>query len=393
MHSATLDAALREPSFQVTALASQQMKEKLAARRQRLHFGSGEVDLRLQVEDVAADAQVTNRGDADSLPENSEEFTHDVLHALPPLNLNAMRQAVHDVVQKADDGTLCSALALSDLDRRAEEADDDSCKSTASQDEHEVWRCSDTPGSDPKECMFQSSPTADLMHRGHEANASRFPEEFQISTMPPDEFFIYTPRDSNLEVPSERGSADCRPSLTHISEVHVCGKHSSQISRGYKVKLHIYDVSREPFIHRLNKLLAHESAPIKLGGIFHAAIEVRKVEWSYGSQAKNPEVETGVRECEPKADPQHSYRQTKVLGRTTLSKDQIAAVVDDLKLAYAADDYDLLRKNCCHFADDLCSRLGVAGLPRWLFRLAELGAGLDELLQQAPEPVRELLPW
>ena len=27
---------------------------------------------------------------------------------------------------------------------------------------------------------------------------------------------------------------------------------------------------------------------------------------------------------------------------------------------YSAESYDLLRKNCCHFADDLCRRLGEA---------------------------------
>lgn len=35
--------------------------------------------------------------------------------------------------------------------------------------------------------------------------------------------------------------------------------------RGHRVKLHIYDVSRDPLVHHLNQLLAHQGAPVKLG--------------------------------------------------------------------------------------------------------------------------------
>eukprot|EP00931_Biecheleriopsis_adriatica_P010171 TRINITY_DN111269_c0_g1_i1.p1 TRINITY_DN111269_c0_g1~~TRINITY_DN111269_c0_g1_i1.p1 ORF type:complete len:391 (-),score=64.47 TRINITY_DN111269_c0_g1_i1:5-1123(-) len=372
MHSTSFASASNAvPQDQVTSLANQQIEEKLATRRQKLQSGSGEAE---------KDLEAKTRESSDSILLEVEIIALDLE--------DAKREVVHDIVKKAEDGTPSACLHL-----QAEAADADSFEAMSSQNEHNVCGSSGEQSMDLKACLLDTPSSADLLHRIQEPNLGMSPEELLILTMPSDEFFISTPRDGNPEVPDERGSDDCAPCMSHISGIHLRGRHSSQIRQGYKVKLHIYDVSREPVIHHLNNLLANEASPIKFGGVFHAAIEIRKVEWSYGSQSKSPEVATGVRDCEPKADPKHSYRQTMVMGETPLSKDQIAAIVDDLKQEYVAADYDLLRKNCCHFADDLCRRLGVTGLPRWLLRLAGFGAGFDELLQQAPQPVRELLPW
>merc|ERR1712226_984265 len=50
---------------------------------------------------------------------------------------------------------------------------------------------------------------------------------------------------------------------------------------------------------------------------------------------------------------------------------------------YPGDDYDLLRRNCCHFADDFCQRLGVGSIPGWIYRLARVGAGVATMLERA----------
>ena len=78
------------------------------------------------------------------------------------------------------------------------------------------------------------------------------------------------------------------------------------------MKLHIYDVSRDPLVRHLNQLLAHQGAPVKLGGIFHAAIEIKKLEWSFGSQAPDDfEIcASGVKTSLPTRNPQHTFRQT-----------------------------------------------------------------------------------
>merc|ERR1740121_67762 len=39
-------------------------------------------------------------------------------------------------------------------------------------------------------------------------------------------------------------------------------------------------------------------------------------------------------------------------------------------------DYDLLHRNCCHFCEELCLRLGFGPLPPWVTKLAAAGASL-----------------
>ena len=39
--------------------------------------------------------------------------------------------------------------------------------------------------------------------------------------------------------------------------------------RGRKVKLHVYDVSRDPNIQRVNFVLANKDAPVKLGKVVY----------------------------------------------------------------------------------------------------------------------------
>jgi len=159
-------------------------------------------------------------------------------------------------------------------------------------------------------------------------------------------------------------------------------------SKGLPVFLHIYDVSQEDSIHRLNKWLAHKNSPLKFGGIFHAGVEVNGLEWSFGLSMS--ETMPGVSCCEPREHPAHRYRQSVRLQNTQLSLEDIAELISQLLEDYPGDDYDLLRRNCCHFADDFARRLGAGKLPRWVQRLAKLGARMDSLLQAVSG--RPLLP-
>lgn len=70
-----------------------------------------------------------------------------------------------------------------------------------------------------------------------------------------------------------------------------------------------------------------------------------------------------------------------MLRATRLSEDAIAEVISQLIEEYPGDDYDLLRRNCCHFADDFCRRLGVGGIPGWVHRLARIGARFEQLFR------------
>eukprot|EP00930_Biecheleria_cincta_P037164 TRINITY_DN254_c0_g1_i2.p1 TRINITY_DN254_c0_g1~~TRINITY_DN254_c0_g1_i2.p1 ORF type:complete len:444 (+),score=80.43 TRINITY_DN254_c0_g1_i2:55-1332(+) len=145
----------------------------------------------------------------------------------------------------------------------------------------------------------------------------------QVSTLESlhEEHFFDTPVESHLQVlasndahgaPRATGNAGMKtcPIIRHVSQPasvkpqdsSMRSEDNGRANRGFKVKLHIYDVSRNPAISGLNNILANKHAPVKLGGIFHAAIEIRGNEWSFGSQSVHPEVDTGVKQCAPKKD-------------------------------------------------------------------------------------------
>lgn len=151
--------------------------------------------------------------------------------------------------------------------------------------------------------------------------------------------------------------------------------------RRMPVLLHIYDVTQEPAIQRLNKVLAHKRMPLKFGGIFHAGVEVSGTEWSYG--CTESEDEPGVLPNLPKMHPDHHYRQTVEMRRTNFSASEVGDLLEELSIQYTGPTYDLLRKNCCHFADDFCQRLGAGGIPAWVYRLARIASRIESLLQAA----------
>merc|ERR1712014_24929 len=71
------------------------------------------------------------------------------------------------------------------------------------------------------------------------------------------------------------------------------------------------------------------------------------------------------------------------MGNTHCSAVDIADIIAVMIEEYPGNDYDLLRRNCCHFADDFCQRLGVGRIPAWVYRLARIGARIDWVLRPA----------
>jgi len=177
--------------------------------------------------------------------------------------------------------------------------------------------------------------------------------------------------------------------LTWLREVAAWERHVRSVraeepvvdGHGLPVCLHIYDVTHEQSVQRLNRILAHESSPFKIGGIFHVGVQVAGLEWCYG--LRDSTTRYGIWCSAPKTHPCHHYRETVECGRTNLSAPAISHVTSQLLEDYPGHDYDLLRRNCCHFADDFCQRLGVAGVPCWVYRLATVGAQVDAMLKAA----------
>ena len=138
------------------------------------------------------------------------------------------------------------------------------------------------------------------------------------------------------------------------------------------------------------------------GGMYHTGVEVWGREYWYGYS----ETEGyGVSSCVPRANPDHRYYKTIECGISSICPSearsrrlrllltvlciyrtkllhfgsfdclchlvQLAQLVRQLELSWSGPDYDVLSRNCCHFTQELCTRLGVGPAPEWLNLLAE----------------------
>eukprot|EP00929_Paragymnodinium_shiwhaense_P053056 TRINITY_DN26566_c0_g2_i3.p2 TRINITY_DN26566_c0_g2~~TRINITY_DN26566_c0_g2_i3.p2 ORF type:complete len:226 (-),score=63.81 TRINITY_DN26566_c0_g2_i3:126-803(-) len=132
------------------------------------------------------------------------------------------------------------------------------------------------------------------------------------------------------------------------------------------------------------------SAPVKninklfrrLGtGAFHAAVEVYGSEWSYGGTDEG----SGVFRCMPTTCPGHSFRESVSMGEVDLNPDEVFRLVTRMSETWLGTDYDLLRHNCCHFADALCLELGLGHIPPWILNLAGAGASVANGVHKATD--------
>jgi len=152
------------------------------------------------------------------------------------------------------------------------------------------------------------------------------------------------------------------------------------------VCLHIYDVAGHGPARRINGVLH------KLGtGAFHSGVEVLGQEWSFSCEARQAGDSTGVFCCEPRGCDAHAYREAVPMGHTELSEPEIRALLREMAAEWRAEDYDLFRRNCCHFSDQLCQRLGVGPVPRWVKNLARTAQALDDTRQSFAAGTRDVL--
>jgi len=138
------------------------------------------------------------------------------------------------------------------------------------------------------------------------------------------------------------------------------------------VTLHIYNLG--------GKTQAVNSILRKLGtGAFHCGVEVYGVEWSFSDvyrEGEKRQNETGIFCCTPRQCEGHSYCESIPMGVTTLPESAVMNLLFKLKQEWRVDNYNTLRKNCCHFCDSFCQRLGVGSIPHWVKNLASAGAAL-----------------
>lgn len=158
-----------------------------------------------------------------------------------------------------------------------------------------------------------------------------------------------------------------------LSNVPTDSIRESTASATTPVILHVYDVGSNAKVRGINNTLPYTG----MGGIFHGAIEVYGREYSFGGSPNNV---CGIFACKPAGCPMHTYRESIYLGDCSLNRHQVVAVLRRMKPEWMAPTYNFLRKNCCTFSNEFATELGVGGIPDWVHALADIGAGLNDMM-------------
>ncbi|XP_072992346.1 deSI-like protein At4g17486 isoform X2 [Typha latifolia] len=115
-------------------------------------------------------------------------------------------------------------------------------------------------------------------------------------------------------------------------------------------------------------------------GIFHSGVEVYGVEYAFGAHDYSM---SGVFEVEPRQCPGFRFRKSILIGTTCLDPIQVREFMELQSVNYHGDAYHLITKNCNHFCKDICYKLTGNSIPKWVNRLARIGAVCNCILPEA----------
>uniref|UniRef100_A0A5B6ZLH7 PPPDE domain-containing protein n=2 Tax=Davidia involucrata TaxID=16924 RepID=A0A5B6ZLH7_DAVIN len=115
-------------------------------------------------------------------------------------------------------------------------------------------------------------------------------------------------------------------------------------------------------------------------GIFHSGVEVHGVEYAFGA---HDYPSSGVFEVEPRQCPGFKFRKSILIGTTCLDPLQVREFMERHSASYNGDTYHLIVKNCNHFCKDICYKLTGKPIPKWVNRLAKIGAIFNCVLPEA----------
>lgn len=89
---------------------------------------------------------------------------------------------------------------------------------------------------------------------------------------------------------------------------------------------------------------------------------------------------SGVFQCTPRQAGNAVFREQLLLGHVAKTGREIDRVVDQLRGAFLAKEYNIIHRNCNHFSDALSRALLGTGIPGWVNRLASFGSCCSCLL-------------
>jgi hypothetical protein len=101
-------------------------------------------------------------------------------------------------------------------------------------------------------------------------------------------------------------------------------------------------------------------------GLHHSGVEILGTEYSFASGG-------GIFESTPKEAPGATFRIALELGSFDGGQGEVRKAISDLRDDFGPDDYNLIRKNCNHFANALTWRLLNRTIPAYVNRLADIG--------------------
>ena len=121
-------------------------------------------------------------------------------------------------------------------------------------------------------------------------------------------------------------------------------------------------------------------------GVHHSGVEILGTEYSFGSGG------AGVFEGSPQQAPGAKFRFQVEMGAFDGGIQELRRALDTLKGhdgGFGPEDYNVVRKNCNHFANALCWALMRKSIPAYVNRLADLGVCCScllpkQMLQEAP---------
>lgn len=147
-------------------------------------------------------------------------------------------------------------------------------------------------------------------------------------------------------------------------------------SKHIPVFLHIYDLGSSGHMSFLNSVLKPFDS-----GAFHCGVEVYGLEWSFSDicEVHGERSRTGVFSSWPKQSPGHRYAETVHMGSTSKTEVQVLQTVAEMEADWPIGEYNILRRNCCHFADAFCRELGVGSVPQRVLNLSKAGASVVDV--------------
>lgn len=166
-----------------------------------------------------------------------------------------------------------------------------------------------------------------------------------------------------------------RPLITHGADddfsARLEAQQADQDARSRTVWLHVYDLNTT-LKYLLNNYMFSRFAGL---GAFHCGVEVLGAEWSFQAdpwrQDQGADM-TGLMCLAPKRHPVHIYRESVLLGQSSLSVCDIWEVLLRLERRWPATSYHAVHRNCTDFAEEFVRAMSVTEpFPEWVRGIAK----------------------